>query len=205
MVQKLFDSGVVFGRNMVGIITRPYETYRRIVAQGTLWELAYIGFLLVLYFATAAIVKTSLFRPFLLTRQFILLGTAAGVTFLFTVSLFWQVGRLFGAKGNLQGLLLGWGYSLVPTAVWFWMTSLLYVIVPPPRTTSALGIVFSIVFLLTSATLFFWKIILSYLTLRFGLRLDMLRIVAVSVVVLPILAAYSFGMYRLGIFRIPFI
>jgi len=205
MVQHITASGIAFGRNLVGIITRPYETYRRIVGRGTLWELVYIGVILVLYFATAAIVKTSLFRPFLLTRQFVLLGAATAVTFLLAVSLFWQVGRWFGAKGNFRGLILGWGYSLVPTLVWFWMTSLLYVALPPPRTTSLLGIVFSIVYLLISATLLFWKIILSYLTLRFGLRLDIVKIIGVSAIVLPILVAYSYGMYRLGIFRIPFI
>ena len=205
MVQQLLASGIAFGRNMVGIITRPYETCRRIAVRGTLWELVYIGVILIFYFATAAIVKTSLFRPFLLTRQFVLLGAATLATFLFAVSLFWQVGRWFGAQGNFRGLILGWGYGLVPTLVWFWMTSLLYVAIPPPRTTSPLGIVFSIVYLLISATLFFWKIILSYLSLRFGLRLDFAKIIGVCAVVLPILGAYSFGMYRLGIFRIPFL
>ncbi len=205
MVQHLTEAGIAFGRNMVGIITRPYEACRRIVSKGTLWELLYIGVMLIFYFAIAAIVKTSLFRPFLLTRQFILLGAAATVTFLLSVSLFWQVGRWFGAKGNFRGFVLAWGYGLVPTLVWFWMTSLLFVVLPPPRTTSVLGIIFSIVYLLISATLFFWKIILSYLALRFGLRLDFAKIVVVCALVLPILGAYSVGMYRLGIFRIPFI
>jgi hypothetical protein len=205
MVQHLAASGIAFGRNMVGIITRPYETCRRIVGKGTPWELVYIGVILIFYFATAAIVKTSLFRPFLLTRQFVLLGAATAATFLLAVSLFWQVGRWFGAKGNFRGLMLGWGYSLVPTLVWFWMTSLLYIALPPPRTTGVLGIVFSIVYLFISATLLFWKIILSYLAIRFGMRLDFAKIVAVCAIVLPVLGAYSVGMNRLGIFRIPFI
>jgi len=205
MGKQLAASGIAFGQHMVGIITRPYETYRRIVNKGSLWEMAYIGMCLALYFATAAMVKTSLFRPFLLTRQFVLLGTAATATFLLTVILFWQVGRLCGAEGKLQGFMLGWAYSLVPTLVWFLMTSLLYVALPPPRTTSAPGVIFSIVYLLISATLFFWKIILAFLSLRFGLRLEIGKIIGVSAIVLPILGLYSFGMYRLGIFRIPFI
>jgi hypothetical protein len=205
MVQNLTVSGIAFGRNVWGIVMRPYETYRRIAHTGTLWEIVYIGICLAMYFATAAIVKTSLFRPFLMTRQFVLLGLAAMVTFLLVVFLFWQVGRLFGAKGRLKGFALGWGYTLVPTVVWFWMTSLLYVALPPPRTTSAPGILFSIVYLLISATLLFWKIMLSYLSLRFGLRLDFAKILIVCMIVLPILGVYSYGMYRLGIFRIPFI
>jgi hypothetical protein len=205
MVQTILSYGLAFGQNIWGIVTRPYETYRRIINKGSLWEMVYIGICLALYFATAAIVKTPSFRPFLMTRQFFLLATATTVTYILAVSLFWKVARWFGAKGNLRGFMLGWGYSLVPTLVWFWMTSLLYVAIPPPRTTSVLGIVFSIVYLLVSATLFFWKIILSYLALRFGLRLDFAKIIGVSAIVLPILGAYSFGMYRLGIFRIPFI
>jgi len=53
--------------------------------------------------------------------------------------------------------------------------------------------------------LFFWKIILSYLALRFGMKLDLMRIFGILVVSLPILGVYSFGMYRLGIFRVPFL
>jgi cation transporter-like permease len=205
MVKLLALSGIAFGQNIVGIITRPYETYRRIVNKGSLWETVYIGICLALYFLTAAMVKTSLFRPFLMTRQFFLLATAAIATFLLAVFLFWQVGHLFGAKENSRGFILGWAYSLVPTLVWFLMTSLLFVALPPPRTTSIPGVMFSIVYLLISATLLFWKMILAFLSLRFGLRLDLGRIIAVCAIVLPILGAYSFGMYRLGIFRIPFI
>jgi len=205
MGKQLAISGLAFGQNVLGIITRPYETYRRIVHKSSLWEMVYIGTCLALYFVTAALVKTSLFRPFLMTRQFVLLGAAATITFLLAVSLFWQVGRWFGVKENFQGFVLGWSYSLIPTLFWFLMTSLLFVALPPPRTTSVLGVTFSIVYLLISVTLLFWKIILAFLSLRFGLRLDFAKIIAVCGIVLPILGAYSFGMYRLGIFRIPFI
>jgi hypothetical protein len=205
MVKRLAEAGVRFGRNLWGIIIRPYETYRRIVNTGAPWEMVYIGACLAMYFATAAIVKTSQFRPYLMTRQFILLGAAASATFLLAVFLFWQVGRLFGVKVRLRGFMLGWAYTLIPTVMWFWMTSLLYVAIPPPRTTSTMGILFSIAYLLISGVLLFWKIMLSYLSLRFGLRLDLVKILGVCAIVLPILGIYSYGMYRLGIFRIPFI
>lgn len=85
------------------------------------------------------------------------------------------------------------------------MTSFLYVLLPPPRTESVLGIGFSFLYLTMSAILFFWKIELYYLTLRFGLKLDLFRIIAVTSVILPILIGYSFIMYRLGILRVPFL
>lgn len=115
------------------------------------------------------------------------------------------VGLLVGGTGKLRGLALLWGYSLIPTVIWFFVTSLLYIVLPPPRTSSVQGVLFSIFFLVFSITLFFWKATITYLTLRFGLRLDLSRILVVLVVTIPLLVLYSIGMFRLGIFRIPFI
>jgi len=43
------------------------------------------------------------------------------------------------------------------------------------------------------------------LTLRFGLRLSLGKIIIVLALTVPVLGLYSYGMYRLGIFKIPFI
>ena len=188
MGDLLFSAGVSFGRSVVGIVTRPYETYRKLVDRGSLWELVYVGALVLLYcFISRIQIAPVIF------------------TYLVTVGLFWHIGRLFGTKARFSGFLLGWGYTLIPTLVWFWMTTLLYVLVPPPRTTSPQGMIFSVLYLLFSATLLFWKVTLAYLALRFGLRMDLAKISATCAIVLPMLGVYSFWMYRLGIFRIPFI
>ena len=194
-----------FVKNVIGLVTRPYETCRSIVDHGGFGELAYVAIFLFLYFAFASLVKVASFRPFLLSRQFIVLTAATGVTYCFAVALFWTAGKLVGAQGKLKGLAVVWGYSLLPTLLWFLVTSILYIILPPPRTTSTAGVLFSILFLIFSATLFFWKVTIAYLSLRFGLRLDLGKILIVLAGALPILAVYSYGMYRLGIFRIPFV
>lgn len=194
-----------FVRTVVGLILRPYETVRSTVERANVFELVYIAVLLATYFAVASLVKVARFRPFLLTREFMILAAASLVTYLVVVVLFWGVGKLVGAQGKLRGLAVSWGYSLIPTLLWFLTTSLLYVILPPPRTTSPQGILFSVLFLVFSATLLLWKITIGYLTLRFGLRLDLVKILIVTALVLPILALYSIGMYRLGIFKVPFI
>lgn len=204
-IDVLLVSLVAFGRTLVGIVARPYETYRRLTNRGTLVELFWVGLLLALYFSLAAIVKTAAFRPFLLTKQFVLLFGGALVGYVLAVASIWASGRAVGGKGNLIRVALGWGYTLVPTVVWFLATSILYIVLPPPRTTSVQGIVFSILFLVFSTVLFGWKMILSYLTLRFGLRLDLGKIMLVVALVLPILAVYSVWMYRMGIFRVPFL
>ncbi|MBI4065067.1 YIP1 family protein [Candidatus Gottesmanbacteria bacterium] len=205
MIDQFLFAGVLFGRNLVGIITKPYETYRRIVDRGNLFELVYIVFLLLCYFAIASIVKTAAFRPFLLTKHFLILFGASSLTYTISVTLLWQIGKTVGGKGSLRRLMVSWGYTLVPTVMWFMMTSILYIILPPPRTTSVAGIVFSVLFLVFSTTLLFWKITLAYLTLRFGLRLDLLKIFIVTAIVGPLLALYSIWMYRMGIFKVPFL
>ena len=205
MGESILLSVLLFGKNCAGIFTRPYATYRGVVDRANLGELGVIGLILWGYFVIASMVKTSLFRPYLLTRQFIVLAVAATFTYLLTVGLFWVAGRLFGSKGSLRGFAVGWGYTMIPTVIWFFMTSLLYVLIPPPRTVSAQGIAFSVLYLLISTTLLFWKVTLSYLSLRFGLKLDLGKILKICIVVLPLLGLYSIGMYKLGIFRIPFI
>lgn len=194
-----------FLRTVIGLATRPYETVRSTVERENLAELVYIAASLAVYFSLASIVKVAAFRPFLLTRQFVVLTAASAATYLCAVALFWIAGKLVGAAGKLQGFMLAWGYSLIPTVIWFLATSLLYVILPPPRTTSPQGVLFSILFLVFSATLFFWKVTIGYLALRFGLRLDLGKILIVALISLPALALWSVGLYRLGIFRVPFI
>ena len=205
ILNALIIAGATFSRNTIGLIARPYETYRRIIDRGSVWELVYIALLAMAYFTLASIVKVASFRPFLLTRQFVVLGAAALATYALVIAAMWLVGRRVGGRGKLTGIACGWGYTMLPTVCWFFMTSLLYVLLPPPRTTSIAGIAFSALFLIMSATLFFWKLTLGYLTLRFSLKLDLVRILAVVGIVGPIVGAWSYGLYRLGIFKVPFL
>lgn len=205
METSLIVALVKFGRNIIGLITRPYETCRRIVEDENPLELLYVGLVLALYFVLASLVKVASFRPFLLTRQFFVLAGAAGVTYCLVVVIFWGIGRLVGVSRKLRGLAVLWGYSLIPTVIWFFVTSVLYVLLPPPRTTSIRGVIFSVLFLVFSVTLFLWKTTIAYLSLRFGLKLDLGKILFVCTLAIPLLAVYSVGMYKLGIFKIPFI
>ena len=205
MIRYIEQSCVAFGLRVVGLVTKPYETYRMIVDRSRYGELACIGIIAGVYFFVASFVKTALFSPFLLTRQWIILFSGFILTYILVVSLFWIISSFLGRSGNLKGFVLGWGYTLVPTIAWFWMTSLLYILLPPPRSTQSTGLVFSVMYLLISITLLFWKITLSYLSLRFGLRLDLGKILLLNVIVLPLLGIYSYYMYYAGVFRIPFI
>jgi hypothetical protein len=196
---------VGFAQNSLGIIIRPYETYRRINRQENIWELPFVAIILSLYFAIASLVKTEAFRPYLLTKQFVLLTGAAIISYAIATFIFYKSAKLVGGVGTLRRVAMGWGYTLYPTLIWFLSTSILYIFLPPPRTSSAAGMAFSVLYLVFSTTLFFWKAILLYLTLRFGMRLTLPRILLVLALSLPLLGIYSYGMYILGIFKIPFI
>jgi hypothetical protein len=204
-IDDLIVSLVLFARHAVGTVTRPYETYRNIADHSRPLELFGAAVVVSVYFALASVIRTAAFRPFLLTRQFTLLALATAVTFILAITLLWGISRLLGGKGTLRAVALCWGYSLLPTLSWFLITSVLYVLIPPPRTERLQGVLFSIVYLVVSGTLFFWKATLAYLTLRFAMRLDLVRIIAVFALTVPVIGAYSVWMYRLGIFRIPFL
>jgi len=202
----VFFAGVFsFTQTTFGLITRPYETYRRIADRGRVIELPALAALLLLYFSLASIVKTAAFRPYLLTRQFVVLCSGAGFLYLLTAMALWKAARALGGTGSFGKFARCWSYTLIPTVCWFFATSLLFVLLPPPRTTSAQGIAFSLLYLVFSATLFFWKVILSYLSLRFAMRLTLVRICLSVLFVSPLIVGASIFLYSLGIFKIPFI
>lgn len=190
---------------MGGMFTTPYATYRHLVDKGRRSETVLLGVCCVIYFSISSIVKTQAFRPLLLTRQFLLLSGGAFVGYVFVVGTLYLLAKAVGGKGTWGKVALAWAYSLIPTIIWFLSTSVLYVFLPPPRTEAPLGILFSLLYLLFSAVLFFWKAEMYYLTLRFGMRLTLSRIFMVTSIFIPLVCVYSVIMYRLGIFRVPFI
>lgn len=201
----LIISGIAFFRSASGLITRPYETYRRITRDSKPSALIFVGLLLVLYFAIASALKVASFRPFLLTERFVTLyiGAVSGV--LVSVGMLRFAGWILGSITPTRTLLVGWVYTLLPTALWFAVTSVLSVLFPPPRTASVPGMLFSLLFIVFSITLLWWKITLAYLVLRFGLKFDLKRNIVVALICAPVLAAWSVLMYKWGIFKVPFL
>ncbi len=204
-VSVMVSDGIAFSRTLVGLVTRPYETYRRIVTHGKAGELVFIGVLLSAYFSLASLVKVAAFRPFLLTQHFLLLamGVVSG-TFISTCCIV-IAGRMLKLSVSFERIFLAWSYTLIPTVLWFFATSLLFVLLPPPRTTSVAGMAFSLLFLVFSATLLWWKVTLSYLTLRFGLKADFGKGLIVALISAPVLSVWSYFMYKAGIFKVPFL
>lgn len=197
---------ILFVRNIIGVVQTPYETYRNLSKGNHPEQLIPLVLIVCAYFAWSALVRHGIrANPMLLTYSFSALFMASIVTFGLVVGTIVVAGRLFHGTGSFRTVVLPWGYSLTPTIMWFWITSMLWVVFPPPRTGSVAGQLLSFVFIITSLFLFFWKGVLYYLTLRFGMKLDLVKILGVSAVIFPMGALYAIIMYRLGIFRIPFI
>ncbi len=206
MILPILHSFLLFLKNVVGCINNPYSTFRRLATETKDHGHVICIFLLVVgYFAFASAVRSGIRNPYLLTIQFNVLLLAASVGFIGMILLMYSIGRIFGAQPRIQTLIVLWAYSLLPTILWFFATSALYVPLPPPRSVSVLGKVYSVAFVTFSMGMLGWKVILYYLTMRFSLRFDLLRIALVSAIIVPMIVGYSILMYRLGVTRIPFL
>lgn len=201
----LLKSTILFVQNTYGTITAPYKTYRRLAPSKHYEQMLPLAGLIILYFWWASAVRVGIRHPFILTKSWILTSAAAEITFILAIGGIYLISRTIGAIGEIREIILPWSYSLLPTLAWFYINSFSFFILPPPRTESFAGQLFSFLFIVGSLSLFLWKGILYYLTLRFGMKLDLLRILGVSAIIFPAGIAYSILMYKLGIFRVPFI
>lgn len=195
-----------FCGNSVGTLNSPYATYRKIVVDDeSAKQTVFIWFAAFLYFIFAVAIRSGLRNPYILTMELNILMISGMTGFFVFLCLLYLIGKVLGGRGKLKSFYILWVYSLLPTIIWFFLTSVMYLILPPPRTLSIWGKSFSIIFIALTIALFLWKAVLYYLTLRFGLKLELLKISLITLIVLPVAVVYSLFTYRLGIYRIPFL
>jgi len=200
----IIKSVILFLQNSWGIITKPYRTYRRLSRGKHLEQILPLTGLVIFCFWFINLIHYGL-RPFLVAVSWAKTSFWAGAAFSGAILSMYTAARFLKGKGGIKNLLLPWAYSLLPTLAWFFLVAASYALLPPPRSPSFAGKTFSFLFIVFSLTLLSWKIVLYYLTLRFGMKLDLIRIIFVSLIIFPIGALYSLIMYKLKIFRIPFI
>ncbi len=171
-------------------------TMRRIVINKPLFSLVAFFFLTWIYLFFAQAVKTG-----------INIGEvfyAITVTFVFiSASMYW-VGKLFGGKGEFISVLCVWVFSYIPTLFWFILTTILFILLPPPRTQSMPGQIFSVFFIFISLGLLLWKLLLYFLTLRFSLKLNLWQMMRTTMVLFPLYTLFFLLMNRMQIFKVPF-
>ncbi len=203
---------IFFARQLVqfvklswGCLNKPYETYRKLALYSYTHQTLFIAVIMSGYFTLAAVTKEGIHEG---TLNIILASIkailAAVVTFGFSVTTLFVIGKYFNGKGSFITFLTLWSFTLLPTLAWFFVSTVSYVVIPPPRTMSILGQGFSALFLAFSIGCLAWKMILYYLTFRFGLKLGTIEIAGISLVAVPLLVLYSLTFYKLGIFKVPF-
>lgn len=193
----LITALILVVRNFFLLIFFPYKTMRKISKEDDYYQLAIIFFLVFVYFKFVYYLRNN-FYP----ATFIFLA--------FLVNLFLTTGFFYLISRNekrvvFRSFLYTFTYSLFPTLVWFASNSILYILVPPPRTFSFLGKGFSIFFIAYSISLLAWKLILFYLSIRFSAKASFYKIIYWILLFFVWFIPYSVLLYHFRVFRIPFI
>lgn len=181
------------------LIVSPYKTMRKISTDFDITQLVIIYTFVYAFFQVAHIYRPISNPPFFLFFMVVLN--------VFATSLFFYVISFAFGKRDIQfsTIFFTWSYTLIPTIIWFTTSFVLYFLIPPPRTMSFNGKLFSIVFTTFSLSLLLWKFILVYFSIRFSTKLDVARIVFIMLLYMSVLAPYIVWMYLSNIFRVPFL
>ena len=197
LISILASLAIVLHRFIL-LIFSPYKTMRTIGKEKDMWQILIILTSVSLYFQfanrTRGVLEPNLAGPF-----FFFLGFAGMIVF------FYLLTRLWDKNIEIRPFIFTFTYSLLPTLLWFVSNSLLYRLLPPPRTISIAGRAFSILFVSYSVSLLLWKLILFYLAIRFSTKFHFPRILYLIFLYSALFIPYTLIMYYLKIFRVPFI
>ncbi len=154
---------------LIQLIFYPYQAMRKISQEKDENQIYLVFFLVFLYLKFAYFLKNDTYPATILFAVFL-------IVFLSTISFFYFLSKFFNKKIKFRPFVFTFSYALFPTLIWYGFNSLLYILLPPPRTSSILGISFSLFYLTISFSLLFWKVILSYLAIRFSSGFHFFRI-----------------------------
>lgn len=200
ILSELVASFLFFVRRVFQLIVSPYKTLRSISHDDDILQVIYIFIFIGMYFYMAHHLREYGHGP-------LILFWVTVIHYLLTVSYF-ALFTLLSNKKHKLGIapyLLLFAYALIPTLLWFVVTSVLYSLIPPPRTPSFLGKSFSILYVSFSLGVLMWKILVTYLAVRFATGFRFFRILYSLILYCAIVIPYSYLLYRLGVFRIPFL
>ena len=178
----------------------PYKTMRRISEEKDYMQIFIIFLIILVYFLSA-----NKFREFDYEPGILFILTIFHYSY--TVIFFYFAAKIMKQEKNytFESFLFTFAYALIPTIIWFSISSWIYAILPPPRTLSLLGKSFSILYISFSIALLAWKVILQYLAIRFSTKLSFYSIMYSILFYLVTIIPYSLFLYSLRFFRIPFL
>ncbi len=196
---------IIVFRNFLYLVITPYKAIRNISQHSRFSECLVIFLLVFLYFNYASAIRTQSFHPLVITSSAIQSFSYFILTFYITVCFFKLISILFNLKTTILSLTTTFAYSLLPTLIWFYVTSSLFILFPPPRGENFWGLSLSLIFVVFSLSLLLWRIILLYLSLRFATKASFGQIILMILFFMTWFLPASYAMYFLHIFRVPFI
>lgn len=200
ILSSLLASIFLVIQRIILLAISPYKTMRKISEETDYMQIVVIFSIIFIYFFSADRFRPYDYEPgilFLLT----IFHYGATVLFFYMAANIMQKEREF----TFQSFLFTFAYALIPTIIWFSVTSWLYMLLPPPRTFSLLGKSFSLVYITFSIALLAWKVILEYLAIRFSTKFSFYSIVYSILFYLVAVIPYSMFIYTMKFFRIPFL
>ncbi|MCX7996174.1 MAG: hypothetical protein N2691_00235 [Patescibacteria group bacterium] len=195
---SILASVIIVARRSVALIFYPYKTMREIAREDDFLQIGILFTIILIYYLGVNTIRDTAWHPLI---QFLFVGINYTGTIFFTY-IFAQIHR---TGASLRPYFFLFSYAMIPTIIWFYMNSLLYVALPPPRNITLTGKVFSLVFITLSVSLLTWKILLWYLAVRYATRLKFYDILLIGVLFFAFLLPYALLLYNLSLFRIPFI
>lgn len=188
-ISSFVASFLIVLRRSILLILTPYRTMRKISLETDKLQIFWIAFFVITYFLTVGLVKILTFI----------------VLFVSTILFMLAVGISLKKKIKISSMLFTFSYGLLPTTIWFYMSLVLLYLLPPPRTQSLQGKVFSVLYVSFSLSLLLWKIILSYLAIRFSLKLGFYSTMIALIFYIGFIAILSYFGLTLGLSKVPFI
>ncbi|PIS15938.1 hypothetical protein COT62_01085 [Candidatus Roizmanbacteria bacterium CG09_land_8_20_14_0_10_41_9] len=185
-------------RRSIQLIVSPYRTMRKISQETDFLQILIIFFFIFVYFLFVALIRNSPIHSIVNMGIFLF---QFGVTVLF----FYGIGVMASKKGNFYSYLFTLSYTMLPTFVWFTVNTTLFLVFPPHGTLSFFGKGFNMLFLSFSLSIFFWKILLVYLAIRFSSGWSFFRILYVFLLYLIVLFFYWYLSLYFKLFLVPFL
>lgn len=187
-------------QRIVLLILYPYKTMRKIGLERDYGQIMVIALFIYGYLLAVNRVREYSYEPGILFLLTIFHYIASVLFFQFITSIFCQ-----NKTVDIKPFLFTLAYAIIPTLIWLGVNSILYYILPPPRTFSMLGKAFSILYISFSIAMLVWKVILQYLAIRFASRMPFYKIMYSLLLYIVIVGPYFFWMYVMKFFRMPII
>lgn len=189
LFSSVIASLIIVLRRSILLILTPYKTMRRISTETDYLQLFWIGLFILLYFLVVGFTKILTFI----------------VMFVGTLTIMYVVGRVWKKAVKVSDIIFAFSYGLLPTTIWFYLSWALFYLLPPPRTPSVQGKIFSALYVSFSLSLLFWKLILTYLAIRFSLKLGFYSSMFILFFYVLCILTISYFAFTLGLAKVPFI